>query len=132
MLNRSKLWAAALLFAVFAAGIAVGGAASAAWGDPRGSEATDGRRGRYAERLQQELALSQEQRDSVDAILARRKAAMRALWSEIEPRFDSLRTAIRAEIATLLDAEQTEAYRALIARSDSAHAHRHHRGRNGR
>lgn len=133
MLNRSKLWAAGLLLAAFAAGIAVGGAVSAAWGDnARDGEPDRNRRVGYAERLQAELHLSVSQRDSVDAILEQREEQMDAMWREIAPRFDSLRTAIRGEIMTLLDDGQRERFRALIARSDSLRAERRHGGRHGK
>jgi Spy/CpxP family protein refolding chaperone len=125
MLNRSKLWAAGLLFAVFAAGSAVGGAASAAWGvgddldDSRRHE-RDGRsrRGGYADRLEQDLGLSAAQRAKVDSILERQQAEMRALWEEYRPRFDTLRLEVRNQIMEILDEEQKDEYRELIDRSD--------------
>jgi len=77
MLNRSKLWAAVLLIAVFAAGVTVGGAAFSTWGPRDGAgdrswERGDdrGRRPSYAERLETDLALTAEQREMVDTILA--------------------------------------------------------------
>ena len=127
MLTRSKLWAAVLLLATFAAGRVVGGAASAAWGESDGRDARHARsHGSYGERLQRELELTSEQHDSVDAILERREAAMHALMQEISPRLDSLRTVIRGEIMSLLDGTQQEWYEALIARSDSLRAERRH------
>lgn len=133
MLNRSKLLAAGLLLAAFVAGLAVGSAASAAWGDSgRGEALTRDRRVSYAEHLQTELDLSGAQRESVDQILERRKTQMDAIWREIAPRFDTLRTGIRSEIMQLLDEGQQEAYQALIARSDSLRALRRHGGRHGR
>ena len=129
MLNRSKLVAAVLLIGAFVAGAVVGGAASAAWGaHERGASSESRRRTSYAERLQVELALSAGQRDSVNAILARREAQMEVIWREIRPRFDSLRAAIRGEIMALLLDEQRTRYQELIDRSDSLRALRRTKG----
>lgn len=129
MLNRSKLLAAALLFAAFVAGGAVGGAVSAAWGDNERRVSSEPRhRTSYAERLQAELVLSVQQRDSVNAILERREEQMDVIWREIRPRFDSLRTAIRGEIMSLLIDDQRTRYQELIDRSDSIRALRRTRG----
>ncbi len=130
MLNRSKLLAAGLLVGTFITGAAVGGALSAAWGDgDRGTPREPARHHGYAERLQAELALSTEQRDSVAAILTRREEQMHAIWQGVRPRFDSLRTAIRGEIMALLNDEQQGKYQALIERSDSLRALRRNGGR---
>ena len=125
MLNRSKLWAAGLLLAVFAAGGAVGGAVSAAWGeddqrDGRRSSRGEGSRHErsYAERLEADLGLSQEQRNSIDTILARRQVQVHELWAEYRPRFDTLRLDVRNQIMQILDDEQQEKYQELIDRSD--------------
>jgi hypothetical protein len=130
MMNRSKLVAAGLLFAAFAAGAAVGGAVSAAWGEGESVavEPEDPpRRKTYAERLQEDLTLTPAQRDSVDAILDHVEPDMHALWEEIAPRFDSLRGAVRRDIMAVLDDHQQAMYAELIARSDSARAERHGR-----
>lgn len=134
MLNKSKLWALALLLATFAAGAATGGAVSAALGDATDGARRDGRRLSYAERLQHELSLSAAQRESLDTIMERRKSAMQDLWREVAPGFDSLRTQIRAEITELLDTAQQEQFQALIAHSDSVRAAREQRrgGERGR
>lgn len=129
MLNRSKLLAAAFLFAVFGAGGVVGGVVSAAWGDsPRRVSSEPHHRTSYAERLQAELVLSVLQRDSIDAILARRKEQMDAIWRDIRPRFETLRTAIRTEIMAQLTDDQRTRYQELIERSDSIRALRGSRG----
>ncbi len=133
MLNRSKLWAAGLLFATFAVGLAVGGAVSAARGDDDGDfRGRRGRRTSYAERLQEDLALQPAQRESVKVILERRQTAMQELWREVAPRFDTLRTQIRGEIMGLLDEAQQARFQELIARSDSARAARGQGGRRGK
>lgn len=133
MLNKSRLWALALLVATFAAGAAVGGVVSAALGRPSEGMARE-RRPSYAERLQGELALTPAQRESVEVILDRRQAAMSELWRTVSPRFDSLRVQIRGEILSVLSPEQQTQFQALTARSDSARAarEREYGGRRGR
>ncbi len=129
MFNRSKAWAASLLGATFILGAAVGGVALAAWGDvddeperrPRG-------RTSFVDRLDRDLQLTPAQRESVVVILERRQAAMRELWREMGPRFDSLRAQINDEITGVLDQHQQEVYRQLIARGDSARRARDRRG----
>ncbi len=128
MLNKSKLWASILLITVFAAGAAIGGVAAAAWeggGQPadqarrdRGSR-EDRSRGGYAERLEAILSLTEAQRAEVDSILVREQRAMRILWEQVNPKFDSLRHEVRTQITEILDEQQREKYRELIAHSDS-------------
>lgn len=133
MLNRSKLWAAGLLFAAFAAGAAVGGATSAAWGDGdrdvnrnRPGERDSGRHRSYSERLQTALDLTPAQREAIDTIVALRQAETHALWQAVGPRFEALREGVRDQIVAILDEEQQEKYRELIARS-----HRNREGERG-
>jgi Spy/CpxP family protein refolding chaperone len=127
MLSRSKVWAAALLLAVFAAGATVGAAVITAWNPLKPSVSRSGGRGdhdrgrrpSYAERLQLELNLTTEQRAAVDAILEEREAEMRELWAQMKPQYDALRETVRTEIMEVLDPEQQERFRALIERSRS-------------
>ncbi len=136
MLNRSKVWAVGLLFAVFASGVAVGGAVSAAWGNDETpaeearERSRDGRRERvsYGERLQNELALTSAQREAVDQILARRQAAVDELWGKVRPEFRQLWADVRTEINAVLNDEQRVQYQELLARSDSARAAREKKG----
>lgn len=126
MLHRSKLYAAGLLAAVFAAGVAVGTGVSAAATDRRADrrQADRGERPTYAERLEQEVGLSAVQRDSVDRILDRYQDSMEVLWGEMRPRMDAVRASIRTDIAGLLDTAQQARYQAYIHRSDSIRAAR--------
>ena len=131
MLNKSKLWASVLLIAVFAAGAAIGAVAAAAWGTgnqpadqtrrDRGNREDRSREG-YAGRLETILGLTEAQRAEVDSILAREQRAMRVLWEGVNPKFDSLRHEVRAQITEILDEQQREKYRELIAHSDSRRA----------
>ncbi|UCF21109.1 MAG: hypothetical protein JSU87_06910 [Gemmatimonadota bacterium] len=128
MLSRSKLWAVALLLAVFAAGATVGAAVVSVWNPGKVAsvsrssglgEHDRGRRHSYADRLQSELSLTTGQRAAVDAILERREAEMRELWAQMRPQYDALRETIRAEIMEVLDETQRQKFQALIERSRS-------------
>ena len=134
MLSRSKLSAVGLLVAVFASGIAVGGAASAAWGDRPNTEENRRERRRdrdYASHLQEELELSATQRDSVQQILETYQHAMSELWSEVRPRMQEIRVEVRGLISGMLDEEQQARFAEHKTRSDSARAARSS-GRRGR
>lgn len=127
MLNRSKLSAVGLLVAVFASGIAVGGAASAAWGDRPATDENRREGGRdrdYTHHLQEELGLSASQRDSVQRILETYQQAMSELWAEVRPRMQEIRTEVRGDIAGVLDEEQQTRFAEHNARSDSTRAAR--------
>ncbi len=124
-MDSSRLWAATLLLAVFAAGAVFGGVASRALGigDPtpevrRHSRTESTRRPNYAERLEIELTLTMEQRAEVDSILQRQQSEMQLLWSQMRPQFDALREGVREQIMAILYEDQQARYRELIARSD--------------
>ncbi|MBI1967736.1 MAG: periplasmic heavy metal sensor [Gemmatimonadetes bacterium] len=122
MFNRSKAWAVALLVAVFVAG-AVAGWGLQAWADSRNGGRGRGPRGLDAtvNYLARELELTPAQRDSVRAVFTRRKAAMDALWQAVHPRFDSLRTVMRAEIRAYLTPTQQARYREMIEEMERRH-----------
>ena len=126
MFNRSKAWAAALLAAAFLAGATVGWAV-------RSSRSQHGphQRGRGTEAmvtyLTRRLDLTAEQHDSVRAVFQRHRAAMDALWTDVHPHLDSLREAMRGQIAAQLDSTRRERYLQLLAR----HEHRHRVGGRG-
>jgi hypothetical protein len=69
--------------------------------------------------LTEELDLTPSQQDSVRAVLAQRQPSMDALWEEIRPRVDSVRTVIRSEIAPHLTEAQKPKFAALTARLDA-------------
>ena len=123
MLNRSKLAAVGLLAAVFVAGGLAGwGGREAAERDERGP----GRHGPDAvvAYLSRELKLSDAQRDSVRAIMARHRPEIDAFWGQVRPRFDSIKARIRTEIDAQLTAEQQTRHKQLI---DQAEHHRKER-----
>jgi len=132
MFNRSRAWAAGLLVAAFAAGIAVG-AATNTLGDRDEERIRDrGPRLSYIERLERDLALQAAQRDSIASILERHNATNREISRQARESFDTLRLRVRSEIMNVLDAEQQERYRAINARSDSMRAERDRGRRNDR
>ena len=118
---RSKLWAGAVITAAFLAGVAVGVAAIAALG---GRERERSPRLSYIDRLDRELNLTAEQRDSVVAILRRHDATTKEIWRESRQRFNQVRAQLRADIMNVLNEEQRERYKAFIARSDCLRAAR--------
>lgn len=126
MLNRSKLWAATLLFGVFAAGIAVGGPAWGALNDRQpddrvsrsgSSDSRTRERRSYSEHLQEYLALTVEQRVAVDSILSENQSEMRRVWRGMRAEIDTLQQNVTNEIMRLLDDEQQGKYRELLDRS---------------
>jgi hypothetical protein len=73
----------------------------------------------YVELLQRELTLTASQRDSVEAVLDRYSAPMEQIWTDMESRIDSLRSAIRQDIRAQLSAEQQARYTEVTARLDA-------------
>lgn len=122
---RSKLWVVAALVTAVAAGIAVDWGLRAWIGThPGGMWGRGRRRGPEAvvPYLARELDLTAAQRDSVHAIFERHQCDMAALWREMRPRFDSLRTAIDTEIGAQLSPAQRERFRALSSRRERSRA----------
>ena len=115
MPNRSKFVALALLAGVFVAGGAAG------WGVREGGRCEGrGRRGPDAmvDRLTRELTLTPAQRDSVRVIFERHHPEFEALWAAVRPRFDSLKTIVRAEVAAQLSADQRARYQRLLEEAE--------------
>ena len=120
MLNRSKLAAVGLLAAVFVAGGLAG------WGGREAADRDDRspRRGgpdALVAMLSKELDLNDAQRDSVRTIITRHHPDIEALWAQVRPRFDSIKTEMRAEIDAQLTPEQRVKHQQLIDRAE------HHR-----
>ena len=116
---RSTWKAGILLLAAFVLGAAVGGAVTARvshrtlWeGKPR--DRMEG----YLRLLGESLDLSSAQRDSVRAILDRHRGDMDAIWQEVAPRYETMRSQIRSEIRTQLNPEQQRKYADLTSRLD--------------
>jgi Spy/CpxP family protein refolding chaperone len=117
---RSRRGAAVLLLAAFLVGVlaGAGGTLIAERADDRPERGGRGRGG-YLARLTEELDLSDSQRDSVRAILDRRKPAMDSLRREMEPRFETLQQAIRSDIRSQLTPDQQRKFTDMTRRSDS-------------
>lgn len=119
MPNRSKLSAVALLAAVFIAG----GAAGWLFRDSTGHDGRPRRRGPDAmvAYLGRELKLTPAQSDSVRAIFVRHRPEIEAFWGQVRPRFDSIKTRMRAEIDAQLTPEQRAKHQRLVEEAE------HHR-----
>jgi len=66
--------------------------------------------------LSERLDLTAAQRDSVRAILERHRADLEKIWQEVHPRFDSVRSAMSAEINAQLTPAQRPRYAELERR----------------
>jgi hypothetical protein len=128
--NKSKLWAISLLLAAFAAGVAVGGVASAALADHQGGRSGGGRHAEtsFLGHLDRDLHLTPVQHDSVAVILKRYDEPMRQLWRTERRGFDSLRVQVRGDISRVLDDGQRVQFDRLNQRMDSLRASREHGG----
>jgi len=113
--------AAGLLTLVALLGVAAGSLLTArgAFGTHGHGRHTMPRSEEYVELMDQEVHLTPAQRDSVLAILRRHHDGMQQIFAAIEPRIDSLKETIRAEVRTHLTAEQMPAYAKLTARLDA-------------
>ncbi len=126
---RRDTWKAGLLLLLAAlAGGAVGSVVTARhYGEERAS--LRGHRGSdwYLDLLNEELKLTPAQRDSLKVVLSRHRGQMDSLWSEVGARMDTMRTAIRADVRTLLTPEQLARYAVVTARLDAERQDTTHR-----
>ena len=112
----SKVKAIGLLVAVAVAGFAAG-AASRSWAENRANAAIDWREQcSYSAVMSRELQLTPAQRDSIHAIMQRRRPQMRAVLEPVRPQMDSLRALTRAEIRAVLTPQQASAWDSLHTR----------------
>lgn len=125
MLPKSKMQAMGLLVAAAVMGFAAG-AATISWAGEESRRERPHRRS-YSEMLQQELGLTDLQRDSLRTLLRSHRPRMRSVMEHIRPQMDSLREELRTEIRAVLTPAQQAAYdtmltreRAMRARADSA------------
>src|SRR5207245_3653068 len=123
MLKQSTGWAVAALVAAFLAGGLVSWGVASHAGHGRGSGGpgwgrSGGGRGGPGGFLKRELELTPAQEDSVQAIFARHRPQMEALWGEMRPRFDSVRAAVNAEISAQLTPVQRTKFQELEHRMD--------------
>lgn len=124
-MSQSRLKAFGLLLSVFALGAVVGGA-GLSWAEHRGAEASRPPRVREGilTRMTAQLDLTQEQQDSIRAILRRHDPAMDSMWSEIRPRFDSLRAVVRGEIQGQLTPDQQRKYKEMLEQREREYRER--------
>jgi len=116
----SSTWKAAiLLLAAFSLGAGAGStlAMRAGHHGPWGGSPRE-RADEYVNLLDRSLGLSDPQRDSVRAILARHQPEMDSIWQDVRPRFETLRSEIRSEVRVQLDSQQQVKYAELMARMD--------------
>jgi Spy/CpxP family protein refolding chaperone len=123
MPKQSTGWAVATLIAAFLAGGLVSWGLASHAGHGRGSGGPGwgrggGGRGGPGGFLKRELELTPAQEDSVQAIFARHRPQMEALWREMRPRFDSVRAAVNAEISAQLTPAQRTQFQELERRMD--------------
>lgn len=125
MLPKSKMQAIGLLVAAAVVGFA-SGAATISWAGVESRKERHPRRS-YSEMLQQELGLTDLQRDSLRTLLRSHRPRMRAVMEHVRPQMDSLRDEMRTEIRAVLTPAQQAAYdtmltreRRMRARADSA------------
>jgi Spy/CpxP family protein refolding chaperone len=124
MFSQSRIWAAALLVAVFAAGGATGWAVSrSTFSQPPRGGGPDALTAYLARRLDLDAA----QQDAVRAVLTRHHTEMQAIMSAVRPRLDSLRTTVRAEITAQLTPSQRERYARLLTELEHQRDERGHR-----
>ncbi|MCZ6544497.1 MAG: hypothetical protein O6913_02190 [Chloroflexi bacterium] len=127
-MNRSKLAAGGLLSAVFISGVIVGGTGFTALADREEREEPRRPRKPYVEILQENLALTPPQRDTIEVLLEEFNTAFRQAWRELQDeeaqRNNAIRQNWRGEILRVLDDRQADTYRQMLARSDSARADR--------
>lgn len=72
----------------------------------------------YLDKLTRDLELTAEQRDSISSILERQRGDIDAIWREVRPRFDSLRTNVRAEMRVLLNPDQQARFDEISRQND--------------
>ena len=125
MTTKPKVWASGLLIGAFLLGGVFGGTVSAAWGNSDRREHDHDDRPGFTEMLTEELGLTRDQADSIEAILESSRPEMCAIWEEYRPRFEALRESIGEQIRTVLTEDQLVRYENWNARVDSARSDRH-------
>lgn len=128
MNGKSKGWAIGFLAIVLLLGGVSGAALDRAFVRKATTSEREARRDRrqgYLNWLSSELDLTTEQRTQVQTIVEGYHEQVSALWRETNPRFESMKSQVRAEIREVLDEEQKAKYQALLEKQ--AERHRHNR-----
>lgn len=130
MLKQSPGWAVATLVAAFVAGGLVAWGLSAhvsgGWRRDRAGMGPPGAREVHSF-LGRELGLTAAQQDSVRAIFERHRPQLEALWRDVRPRFDAVRSGIDAEIAAQLMPSQRVRFEEMRRRMDDHFQREHNR-----
>ena len=116
-MDAARLKLAALLVAIFAAGLTAGVAAERTWLAPASAdEVSSGPvEGEFTiERFADDLQLTSEQRVEIEGMLAQFRTTMKQLWEEFRPRYGTLVDSDRLDIEAVLTPEQVEQYRKLL------------------
>ena len=121
MLPTSKIKAVGLLAAVAVAGFAAGAATMSRAETVKAP--TDWReRCSLSGMLKDRLKLSDQQRDSIRAIMRSHRGEMHALMDKVRPQMDSVRGVVNGEVRAVLSPAQRIAYDSLQAEGRAEHA----------
>ena len=124
MLPKSKLQAIGLLVAVGVAGFAAG-AATMSRADTK--PPVDWReRCSLSGMLKDRLSLSDQQRDSIRAIMRNHRDQMHVVMEKVKPQMDSVRTIVDSEIRGVLTPAQRVAFDSLKAHERAERTAREH------
>ena len=133
--RKSRLVAGVVIVLVLLAGIAIGfflhhalpwrhGPGFGIGGPPPGHGGAI--KDRMLSRLDRDLKLTPSQHATIDTVLTRREADLRALMAETRPRFDSIAARTRSDIQAVLTAEQRDQFAKIVQQMESRR-----RGREG-
>jgi Spy/CpxP family protein refolding chaperone len=106
-MHQSKNLAMAFLFGAVLVGGALGFTADRMLGGNRRGERT-------LDMLDRRLALTEQQRAQIDAILDERHRQSMVVFETIKPKMDSIRLNAREQLRQVLTAEQRQEYEALL------------------
>jgi Spy/CpxP family protein refolding chaperone len=116
-MDAARFKFAALLTAIFVAGLTAGVAAERTWLAPASAEEVREQPagGEFTiQRFADDLQLTPEQRIEIEGMLAEFRASMKQLWGEFRPRYSTLVDSVRLDIEAVLTPEQVEQYRRLL------------------
>jgi Spy/CpxP family protein refolding chaperone len=118
--TRLKIWL--VLIVVFVLGSVTGAALTGLYRSrASGGERSEARMHERFEKMRRELSLTDQQTNSVRAILDETRNDYRTLRTELRPRFEEPRQKARVRIRALLNPEQQQKFDAMIAQQDARH-----------
>ena len=137
--RKSRLVAGVVIALVFLAGIAIGYFLHHAlpWrhgppgfgvgGPPPGHPGAI--KDRMLARLDRDLKLTPAQHATIDTVLTRREADLRALMAGTRPRFDSIAARTRSDIQAVLTSEQRDEFAKIVQQMEGRRRAREREGR---